>query len=245
MKKILIAAPVHQTEEIFEYYLQGLDWLVLPQGYEVDKLFVLHNSENLIKLCEKHRAMYGILNDKKSYKVDEETHHWDNQVIDTIANIKNSLMRFALDNGYDYIFFVDSDLVLHPVTLSKLIEAKKEIVAEIFWTQWTPDDVPAPNAWDFDNYVFRSPDRWKEWKKPGLYDVGMSGACILISRDVIKSGVNYSKLYNLNLWGEDRHFCIRAASHGFQVWLDTYYPAIHLYRQSEVEKYKNGELKHG
>jgi hypothetical protein len=66
----------------------------------------------------------------------------------------------------------------------------------------------------------------------------MTGACTLIKRKVLEAGVNWNPVNNVSFskW-EDRAFCIRAAVHGFEIWLDSHYPARHLYRDSEVEKY--------
>jgi len=173
------------------------------------------------------------------------------------------LLEIARQNNYDYMFFVDSDLILNPNTLSKLIESRKDIIAEIFWTSWKPGESERPNAWDQDANTFKlevnEPELYKElmslsaeeqikyakklkyeiWKKPGVYKVGMTGACILLSRNVLNCPhINYNRVRNVSFCGEDRHFCIRAMSHDFEIWMDTHYPAIHLYRASELEKFK-------
>ena len=63
-----------------------------------------------------------------------------------------------------------------------------------------------------------------EWYKPGLHKIGMSGALILISRKVLEAGVDYTPIPVLKkaVFGEDRHFCIRAVCAGFQIWGDSY-----------------------
>ena len=39
-------------------------------------------------------------------------------------------------------------------------------------------------------------------------------------------------------FGEDRHFCIRAAALGFTLYVDTHYPAYHIYRESDLHNAK-------
>lgn len=73
-------------------------------------------------------------------------------------------------------------------------------------------------------------------QQPGIYEVGGLGACTLISRRAICSGVSYDMIRNISYWGEDRHFCIRAAALGIALYVDTRYPALHLYRDSDLEK---------
>jgi hypothetical protein len=68
----------------------------------------------------------------------------------------------------------------------------------------------------------------------GLYQCGGTGACILVKTDVYKSGVNYSPIYNISFWGEDRAFSIRAACAGYKLYIDTHYPCIHLYNDKIV-----------
>ena len=239
--RILIAAPVRQKEEIFRYYLESLDNLEIPEGAEVNRFFIFHNCPELLPLI-KDKSFYAEYRTDESYKTDETSHHWTGTNVSHVAGMKNCILDFAKKNNYDYVFFVDSDLILHPRTLNTLLDAKKDIVAEIIWTRWTPDDIEAPNAWDYNMFEFRHEKRLEEWRVPDLYPIGMTGACILISKPVIQAGINYDRVYNISYWGEDRHFCIRAAAHDFGIWLDTHYPCIHLYRDSEFEKYKRGEL---
>lgn len=47
-------------------------------------------------------------------------------------------------------------------------------------------------------------------------------------------GVSFKEIYNLGLAGEDRHFCIRAAALGLELYADTHYPPFHIYRESEL-----------
>ena len=72
-------------------------------------------------------------------------------------------------------------------------------------------------------------------KRPGIYEVGGLGACTLISRKAIKLGVSFSQIPNLSFWGEDRHFCIRAAALGLKLYVNTRYPAYHIYRESDLK----------
>ena len=234
--KILIAAPVRQNEEIFREYLKSLDNLEKP--CQCDRFFYLHNSKELTKYLNRKEVLLAMSNDE--YKKDEVTHYWKQANLQIITYLKNELLKRTLEGGYDYFMLVDSDLILHPKTLVSLLEADRPIVAEVFWTKWQPDSEPLPNAWDLDQATSYE-GSYDLWKNPGLYKVGGTGACILIHRSVIESGVNYNPLYNLSFWGEDRNFCIRAVARDYEIWLDTHYPAIHLYRESEYQKYvENG-----
>lgn len=73
---------------------------------------------------------------------------------------------------------------------------------------------------------------------PGVYKVGGLGACTLIKRVVLEKGVHFGDIYNLSFWGEDRSFCVRAVAYGFELFVDTHYPAFHIFREDEIDKGK-------
>ncbi len=79
--------------------------------------------------------------------------------------------------------------------------------------------------------------------------MGGVGACTLITKSALSKGVNFKRIKNVTFWGEDIHFCIRAAVLGIPRFVDTHYPAYHIYRESDlagVEDFKkNPEMKTG
>ena len=236
--KILIGAPVRQSEGVFREYLKSLDNLEKPDNVTIDRFFYLHNSPELAKLLKPDE--YLLVTSDEDYKRDENTHEWKSVNLKIVTYLKNDLLKRTIEGDYDYFMLVDSDLILHPKTLVALFEADKPITAEVFWTKWQAGERPTPNAWDLDHFTFYE-DSIDKWKNPGLYKVGGTGACILIHRSVIESGVNYSPLYNVSFWGEDRSFSIRATAHDYELWLDTNCPCKHLYRKTEYQKYvENG-----
>lgn len=225
MTRVLIAAPVKQDRKTFKLYQDSIHALRCHEGVSFDTFFVVNDCPGLISII---KGDYEICDTGDVYQKTSETHIWTEQNLAKMSLLRNKTIQRALDGGYDYLFSVDSDLVLHPDTLSVLLDAKKDIVAELFWTQsWA-------NAWYYDQCDGMDP----KWVEPGLYEVGMTGACILISRKVLEAGVNYSPIPNIKkLYGEDRFFCIRAACHGFSIWADSHCPPYHLYTQKELSAY--------
>ena len=224
--KVLIAAPLRQELHIFREYQRSLDELRIPPGVTVDRFFVVNNSPEVIPEI---RGKYVVANTTDAYLRRENDHYWTHENLNKMHYLRNLTCRQALAGGYDYLFSVDTDLVLQPETLEVLLAAEKNIVSELYWTNgWC-------NAWMTDQSSGMNP----EWIKPGLYQVGMTGACILISRRVLEAGVDYTAIPCIDkaLWGEDRHFCIRAACHGFGIWTDSHCPPEHLYTEKAYKKY--------
>jgi hypothetical protein len=232
--KILIGSPVKQDEKIFQYYLESLK--NLKGDYEVDLFFLLHNSPELKKYLEP--SQYEEYNNDTRYDK-TYTHIWKKDNLKDVTIMKNYLLNKTLYEGYDYFFLVDSDIILHPKTLNHLVMQRQKIISEIFWTKWTQNEEEMPNAWQYDFYGYGHEKEWRKWKQKELWKVGYSGACILIHRSVIEAGVNYSPIPNVSFsnW-EDRAFCIRAAVHGFNIVMDTHYPANHLYHEEDLKKYE-------
>src|SRR5262249_6789463 len=73
-------------------------------------------------------------------------------------------------------------------------------------------------------------------RRPGTYRVGGLGACTLIKREALAKGLHFGEIDNLSFLGEDRHFCVRARALGIELWADTRYPPLHLYRGSDLER---------
>lgn len=253
--RVLLGSPIRQKAEILCNFLSSIKDLRLST-INLDFYFIDDNTEEessqlLVSFAAQNpNTLFTKVQDDRPYVCNESTHIWQEELIWKVAEFKNSIIKKALAADYDYLFLVDSDLVLHPQTLEHLVSLKKDIVAEIFWTRWQPDFSELPQVWAFDQYNLFDCLRGEsltesqvlqrvllfinQLKVPGVYRVGGLGACTLISKKAIQAGVNFNEIYNISFVGEDRHFCIRAASLGFELFVDTHYPAFHIYRLSDL-----------
>lgn len=239
--KVLITAPLKQSKGIFNAFQDALDELIIPDGVTVDRHYVVNDCPELIPEI---RGSYEVINTGDIYSKTYNDHIWTKDNLAKMSILRNATIKAALDGGYDYWWSIDTDIIVQPETLKALIDADKDIVSEVFWTQskigtwWC-------NGWMYDQC---DPDgHFPEWKNPGLYKVGMTGALTLVKTDVFKHGVDYSPIPNIRkvLWGEDRWFCIRAAVMGYEMWLDTHYPAEHLFTDTLYHKYMARRLQNG
>lgn len=261
--RVLIGSPVYQKPEILEEFLKSLK--ELNKGDLIVDYFFIDDNENsestllLEKFKEDHEGVLILKSEcSDRYVCDENTHSWKENLVWKVANFKDIIIKYAKDNYYDYLFFIDSDLVLHKDTLSHLILTGKDIISEVFWTKWTRNAYFAPQVWLSDTYTQfeRKRDESLDYleisrrkkhfidklREPGVYEVGGLGACTLISSHALHKGVSFKEIDNLSFWGEDRHFCIRAKSLGLKLYVDTHYPAYHIYRDeylSGISRYKN------
>jgi glycosyltransferase involved in cell wall biosynthesis len=254
---VLVASPVHQRPNILECFLESVAELEQNTA-KVSYIFTDDNedeaSSELLRQFQANHAGTVVLKSDRSkssaYSKDEYTHYWKEELIWKVAGMKDTMLRYALKHNYDYIFLVDSDLVLHPRTLEQLIEAGKDIVSNVFWTKWQPNTVEMPQVWLRDEYTMVVKHRnesltdeessarmtafFNRLRVPGVYEVGGLGACTLISRRALAAGVRFAEIKNLSFWGEDRHFCIRAQALGFDLFVDTHFPSYHIYREADL-----------
>jgi cellulose synthase/poly-beta-1,6-N-acetylglucosamine synthase-like glycosyltransferase len=253
--RVLLGSPIRQKTEILSNFLSSIKELSMST-VNLDFYFIDDNSEEessqLLAAFAARNPNTSLtkVQDERPYICNESTHIWEEELIWKVAELKNSIINKAREDDYDYLFLVDSDLVLHPQTLEHLVSLKKDIVSEIFWTRWQPDFPELPQVWVSDQYnlfkCFRGENLSEsqvlqrvlqflnQVKVPGVYKVGGLGACTLISKRAIQAGVNFKEIYNISFVGEDRHFCIRAVALGFELFVDTHYPAFHIYRLSEL-----------
>lgn len=256
--KILLGSPVKQDTEVLAEFLQSIKELDLT-GLLLDYLFIDDSDSVSSELLNSFTltgsevtrvnatAVLGSILPNRDYV----NHNWDAGLIERVGKLKNHIIDAALKGDYTHLFLVDSDIVMHPQTLCRLVADKKDIVANIFWTKFTKWHEFLPQVWLMDQRslydprdpktkskiyrTIKSAEFVESLKEPGLYRVGGLGACTLISRAVMEAGVNFSALYNLSFWGEDRFFCIRAAAAGFELYVDSRYPAYHIYRKCDLE----------
>lgn len=254
--RILVGCPVCQKPDILKEFLNSLQ-NINKEEIDIDFLFiddnVVEESSNLLKSLSFAGAQVDVLERKckDNYMCNEHTHIWNNNLVWKVAEFKDIIIQHAKSNNYDYLFLIDSDILLQPITIQHLIEQKKDIISEIFWTKWTPESMELPQVWVCDQYTLYEPDLnmslssdqinakviefINNLRIPGVYKVGGLGACTLISKNAINKGVSFDRIYNISFWGEDRHFCIRSVALGLELYVDTNYPAYHIYRESELE----------
>lgn len=274
MKKVLVGSPIRQKSNILNEFLISLEE-VDKTGIQVDYYFVDDNtdaeSSKLLKQFEKKYKGNVILkvgseiykvNKDSHYNCNNDTHYWKKDLIEKITSFKDGIIDYARENNYDYLFFIDSDIVLQKPTILHLISRNVDIVSNVFWTQFYPDRGLVPQVWiqdDYNKFVTnwdreltdyemdqQENDFYTKLRLPGIYEVGGLGALTLISKKALKAGAKFKLIDNLSFWGEDRHFCIRAGALGLKMYVDTVYPAYHIYREQyldRVEEFKRDGFK--
>jgi FkbM family methyltransferase len=135
-----------------------------------------------------------------------------------IDQIRNLIANWA--QKYDYLFSVDSDIVMPPDTLKKLIAHNKDIVTGMYIQR-----IPETHALEIFGMGGRMP--YDLIKGQGLLEIdGCGFGCVLVKSEVFKAieypqFVYHSALDHKDTISEDTDFCLKAKNKGFKVWVDT------------------------
>jgi len=240
--EITLFSAIRQDPEILFLFLEALKRLSYPgklSFWFYDDNDQHESKQLLLSFCKENGAeiLPSLGFPIQAFIKTEETHQWNTAIVDRVIAIKNFAIARFLHTTAEYLFLIDSDLILQPQTLEVLLEAQSWIVSEVFWTQWKQSTLPTPylpNVWDIHEYLFYSAESILRLREPGLYRVGGLGACTLINRQALEAGINFSRITGVNFWGEDRHFCIRASCLGIGLYADTQAPPFHIYRKSLI-----------
>lgn len=143
-----------------------------------------------------------------------------------VDTVRNYSANYTIQNGYDYLFSVDSDIILPQDTLVKMLNAKKDIITGVY-AQRRPDmhriEIYSQDA---------SMGEWQAmWEKlpDGISEIQACGfGCVLIDAKVLHGMDQPWFYYNSGdswnnpeiLTSEDLYFCNHAKDKGFKVWVD-------------------------
>lgn len=158
-----------------------------------------------------------------------------------IAEARNEIVQFALDQGANYIFWVDDDVIPPPDAFLKLYNQQKDIINGVYWSKSNP---PMPLL--FRNHL--EGPYW-DWHIGDLIEIDAAGnGLTLVKTDVYRQisekvggpwystqyasfpGIKQSAANNT----EDLYFYWKAKQAGFKIWADTSVQAFHYEKNQQV-----------
>ena len=162
-----------------------------------------------------------------------------------IADARNEIVEFALEQGANYIYWLDDDVVAPPESFVKLFRHQKDIINGVYWSKSNP---PMP-------LLFRGhlQGPYWDWKVGDLIEIDAAGnGLTLVKTDVYRKisetvgGPWYSTEY-LSFPGqdgeitptplnntEDLYFYWKARKAGYKIWADTSVQAYHYDKNNKV-----------
>lgn len=137
---------------------------------------------------------------------------------------REMLAVYAVNNGFDYVLWLDSDMTFAPDLLERLIEDDVDMAAGLFFQRRPPcypamwkSIVVGEGSECFDERYFDYPEN-------ELFEIAGCGmAAVLVKCDVIKAVFDrYQRTFEpISGYGEDLSFCIRVKNCGYKIWCDS------------------------
>ena len=254
--RVMVAAPIRNRAWILPEYLSALKQLEVPEGVEVGYFFLVNDStdESLDILLS---TVIGNIDDPlwpgaefavwdTGAEDDDRKNRREKGIYTHLQRLRDRIRQYAVDQGYDYLLSVDSDVIVQPGTLSALLAHRVDFVAAMLSN--VPDgSFHAVNA----AQVILGGD--VPWSDPvsigvqapqgdGLVEVGMTGACFLASRQALENGSylweapygsNYEKAIAA-LPGEDMVFAMSLKATGIRQYLDESHRVFHCYTEERL-----------
>lgn len=140
-----------------------------------------------------------------------------------IDQVRNLISEWA--KQYDYLFSVDSDIVLPKDTLVKMLGHNRDIVSGVYIQRIENQKIPEIYIKDQSGGL--SNISYTELKtKTNLFQIdGCGFGCVLVKSDVI-CAIEYPHFYyqsaldHKDTVSEDIYFCMKATQKGFTIWAD-------------------------
>lgn len=147
----------------------------------------------------------------------------------SVDSARNLIVEHALEVGYDYIFWADSDMIFPKDTLTKLLVHDKDIVSGVYAYKILngTDSVAKRFKKDAEDTYEDIPLKEIREKDQLLEIDGIGFGCVLTKVDVFRNIEQPWFIYDKDM-GEDIYFCRKAQEKGYKVYLDTSVRAGHI-----------------
>ncbi len=222
--KVLVGCPTYGGHGFcIKRFLTSLKEIRYP---DFDVLFV-DNSEkedhaNLIK-----SQGYEVIRNKE--KTDDKVH--------AIIQNRNILIKRVLEKDYDYLLFLDTDVLAPERVIEKLVSHNKDIVSGVCpgRQKIKGRSLIAPVIYDFaDKEGYVKPIPINKILEDTFFEIAACGfGCCLIKKEVLqKINLRYNKELG---GGEDFPFCKDAREKGYKIFADTSIRCTHMHADKDLE----------
>lgn len=159
-----------------------------------------------------------------------------------VHDARNKIAEKAIEDGYDYLMFIDSDIRFEPTAIQKLIDQDKDIIGGLYFQKRPPH---LPTLSEKKGKLLRYPRVWSKSKPFQIFGVGTGFMLIKVSvLEKLKAPYFYYGKLHEQMMGEDIYFCWKAQQSGFEVWCDPTVDIGHVgeyvYTKADYDAYQEG-----
>lgn len=248
-KTILISCPVRDRSWILPEYLDHICSLDYPKD-RISILWVVNqstdNSEEILKKFKRmHQHEYlsiqikRFVGNKKVPKDERKSMIRNSFIYNHLAEVRNYI--FDSIGYHDYLFSCDSDILVKPNTLKKLLSHNENCMSGLIYNGFLNSQT---EPWRYPNILRRTHDGKFEHiantyvkNAPSLNEskvkeVGATGALVLMSREVCQN-----TRYGFHHQGEDIYWSNDCYHKGYKLYCDYSAYAFHAMNKDLLQQY--------
>lgn len=140
-----------------------------------------------------------------------------------IQEARDNIANYAIENGFDYVLWLDSDMTFPDDTLYRLMLKGKDIVSGLYYKRQLPK-IPVIYEKTDGGFIpmMEIPD--------GMFRADAVGlGCTLMKTEALKKVRESGEMFSpYTRMGEDLSFCVRAKKAGLEIWCDPEIMCGHL-----------------
>lgn len=218
--QVMIGCPVRNRAWILPQYLQHLTALDYPPE-QVEYCFVINDSQDETEAllhAFARRFPARLLYDNSSRPGGWQRGYYQ---FGRLAELRNRLLEAFLQSECDYLFSVDSDILVPPQALQQLVQTGRDVVSALVCNGAGIGDDQFYNIFNWDDGRLLP---IRQFPRDQVFPVDCTGAACLIKRRVIETGARYN-----SRWGsEDIGFCREVQKHGFAIFCHGGIECVHV-----------------
>ena len=155
-----------------------------------------------------------------------------------IYDARNNLAMQAIDGGYDYVLWLDSDMQFDSTLMERLVkhlDDGKDFISGLYMKRTIPTGPVIYKRVEFeqtDTGVFKPVvEPYEDYPRDSVFEIQGAGfGAVMLRTDALKRvvdkyGLPFSPYLGL---GEDLSFCYRLRQLGIQMWCDSSIKLMHI-----------------
>lgn len=263
MKTIRICTLIRNRAWILPYYLEHIYNLEYDKKLITIHFLVNNSTDSSLNLLqefkEKHNSKYNniIIEENNKSNLSEDNRDMRSRIANGIyhhlAEMRNYLFNKCKE---DYLFNIDSDILVEKYALKKLVSSNKDMIAGTIYNGYQYSD----EYWNYTNlclfrlgenkinnikvvrnscYSLKRRDiRLLLRENKTIIELDLTGAICLYSKKLYS---DKTIRFGFHLDGEDYAYCLKAKEHGYKIYGNISSYSQHIMSKYWLEKYKNNE----
>ena len=154
-----------------------------------------------------------------------------------VYDSRNLLSLYAIENKFDNVLWLDSDMMFPPDTLTNLLCHNEDMVSGLYVKRHDPNDpvlyevIEEPKRNETTGYLEKDIRTYGDYPRDAFFPVAGCGfGCVLTSTKLLKDVWDkFGPAFTPYPWAsEDISFCYRVNQLGYTIWCDSTIPLGHI-----------------